>query len=252
MQTSSKTLALKLTKTPSNGSGTFEAVVAGWQIDHDNERFERDAFKSVDPERPYPLHYHHLPEAADPGATIGMLFAKPTDAGLRIVGQLDLKNPMAQAVYERMLLPANDPQALHEFSVGFEFDPAKTYKGDKGETVIPEAKLVEVSVVYRGAQKTELLSIKTGRTMSGAEALAEIEAVLTGKTDEPKTPAPPAPAIEGDALAMFAAMKKDLIATYPEMARTVFGELTDDERAAIRQKKLRQKGEDLALYGVMR
>jgi HK97 family phage prohead protease len=291
MQTSSKTLALKLTKTPSDGSGTFEALVAGWDIDHDNERFDRKAFDSVDPEKPYPLHYQHMPKAADPGAIVGMVFAKVTDAGLRVVGQLNLKNPMGQAVYERMLLPSNDPQALHEFSVGFEFDPAKTYKGDKGETVIPEAKLREVSVVYRGAQKTELISIKSGgRTMTGAEALAEIEAALNGKkppAPEPPAPKPPAPkktrkltttgqiavlksrvdsfggglprtlappasTVQGNALEMFASMKRDLIKTFPEMAKSVFGELTADELAAVRQKKLREKGEDLALYGVVR
>jgi HK97 family phage prohead protease len=296
MQTSSKTLALKLTKTPSDGSGTFEALVAGWEIDHDGERFDRKAFDSVDPEKPYPLHYHHMPSAADPGATIGMVFAKVTDAGLRVIGQLDLKNPMGVAVYERMLLPASDPQALHEFSVGFEFDPAKTYKGDKGETVIPEAKLREVSVVYRGAQKTELISIKSGgRTMTGAEALVEIEAALNGKKPPapdppapdppapeppapkktrkltttgqiavlksrvdsfggglPRTLAPPASTVQGNALEMFASMKRDLIKTFPEMAKSVFGELTAEEQAAVRQKKLREKGEDLALYGVMR
>lgn len=212
-----------------------------------------------------------------------MVFARSTDEGVRVVGQLDLRNHLAQAVYERMLLPSSDPQALKEFSVGFEFDASQTYKGEKGETVIPKAKLIEVSVVYRGAQKTELLSIKIASgTMSVAEARAGIDAALSGKTTPaPTPPAPkktrkltttgqiavlksrvdslggglpdaPPPSIEGTALEMFADMKKDLIKAFPEMARTVFGELTKDEQAAIRQKKLREKGEDLARYGVMR
>ena len=43
MQTATKIASLKLVKTPSDGSGTFEAIVAGWEIDHDHERFERKA-----------------------------------------------------------------------------------------------------------------------------------------------------------------------------------------------------------------
>ena len=151
---------IKLTKTPTDGSGAFEAIVAGWDIDADNERFARDAFDEEDGKTAIPLHYQHLPKAADPAATIGEVFATPTDLGVKVVGQLNLKNPMAVAVYERMLLDDDDPNALKEFSVGFVFDPKATFKGEKGETVIPKAKLIEVSVVYRGAQKTELLAIK--------------------------------------------------------------------------------------------
>jgi HK97 family phage prohead protease len=158
------THAVRLTKTPTDGSGSFEAIVANWGIDRDNERFDRAAFDDLDGATPIPLRYQHVKDDADPGSKIGVVFAKATDAGLKVAGQLDLNNPMALAVYERMLLPASDKNALREFSVGFQYEPAKTYKGPQGERVIPKAKLVEVSVVYQGSQKTELLSIKDGST----------------------------------------------------------------------------------------
>ncbi|HYU07550.1 MAG TPA: HK97 family phage prohead protease [Thermoplasmata archaeon] len=325
MQTKLLTTYAKLTKTPTDGSGTFEAIVAGWDIDSDNDRFARDAFDGLDGSEPIPLRYQHVPDAADPASNIGVAFVTSTDAGLKAAGQLDLNNPMGMAVYERMLLPASDAKALREFSVGFAFEPAKTFKGDKGETVIPKAKLIEISIVYKGSQRTELLSIKNtgprgtyeptaaaitnganhlaqsavealrgglfaeqqvlqqasrnlrlvlagtgdvqtiltavrpivaalrsaGRTIGAdnlARTLDELDAAYDGKAagktmtgTQARALIASATTVEGNALVQFAEMKKEVIRSYPGMAKSVFGELTTSEKKALAAQKARAK-----------
>jgi hypothetical protein len=109
----------------------------------------------------FPLIYSHTYN--DPGSEIGTIRVMPDPDGrhLNVEGRLDIKgpNPMATAVHERMLLPSSDPLALKELSVGFAFAPDKTTTDD-GVKVIHGAELLEVSLVARGAQRTEILEVK--------------------------------------------------------------------------------------------
>lgn len=155
-----KVASATITKTPTDGSGTGKAIVAGWDIDSDNDRFDRKAFDSVKGD--VPLGYMHITN--DPGAEIGTGRTRPTPAGLLYSFRINLTNPLGMATYERMLLPADDPMSLKEFSVGFAYRKEDTTRGPQGENVIMHADLKEVSAVYRGAQRTELLSIKAATT----------------------------------------------------------------------------------------
>lgn len=168
MQT--KTVKAPITKAASNGSGKFEAIIHAFERDLDGERFE--SFVNV-PGR-FPLNYQHLnfvPGEAegtieDPGARIGTVRVThdKTANVLRLEGQLDLlSNPSAQGVYERMLMAPSQRLALNEFSVGFEVDRRKSWTETDGTVVLVDARLVEVSVVWRGAQRTELLAVKAQR-----------------------------------------------------------------------------------------
>jgi hypothetical protein len=167
MQT--KTVRAPIVKARTNGSGQFEALIHAFERDLDGERFEN--FTNV-PGR-FPLRYQHLNFFADesegaiedPGAEIGTVkvtLDRRLNA-LRLDGQLDLSNPMAQGVYERMMLDPGERLALSEFSVGFEFNAQKSYYDTEGTRVLVDGRLLEVSVVWRGAQRTELVSVKAAR-----------------------------------------------------------------------------------------
>lgn len=162
-----KTATAVITKAPTDGSGRFEAVVAGWDIDKDNERFDRKAFDGQNPK--VVLGYQHVYN--DPGARIGDAFLRPENIGVRASGVFDLGNPLGVATYERLLLPEDDPLALREFSVGFNYKEADVVQGPKGERVYLRASIVEVSVVHSGSQVTQLLSVKDHATPNvGASA----------------------------------------------------------------------------------
>lgn len=142
-----------LLKTPTTGTGAFEAIIATWAVDRDNERFDRHAFDEQDGAK-IPVSYQHAIHG-DPNGVIGWAIIHPTDEGLVARGQLDLKgenSAMAAAIYERMLLPPQHPRALKEFSVGFAAAADDTTIGLKGERVFMKATVIEVSVVHRGAQ----------------------------------------------------------------------------------------------------
>src|SRR4249919_179039 len=79
---------------------------------------------------------------------------------LSVKGRLYLDNVMAQAVYERMLLPSDDPAVLSQLSVGFSYDKSMNTKDANGVVVIHDATLNEVSVVHAGAQDTAIVSVK--------------------------------------------------------------------------------------------
>jgi hypothetical protein len=113
-----------------------------------------------------PVWYQHAGNG-DPGANIGAGILRPQRDVLFLRGQLKLGEPMADAVFERMLLPASDPMALKEFSVGYTIDSAKTFVRPDGVRIIGRAQVMEASVVFQGAQRTQLLSVKGAKTRCG-------------------------------------------------------------------------------------
>jgi Caudovirus prohead serine protease len=156
-RTARKDVTVPIATSPTDGSGTFTGFIHPFEIDSDNERIEN--FTNL-PAR-LPLLYQHA--YGDKGARIGEVLVTHDKAGnrLKATGELFIAdNPMSVAVYERMLMPDYNDLALREFSIGFAYSPATTYEGEKGERVIPDAELLEVSCVYRGAQRTELVSVK--------------------------------------------------------------------------------------------
>lgn len=167
MQTKTLTYSVRKSTGP-NPEGVFEAHVAEtWpedapkeRADHDGDIFATGAF-DVQDGAIVPVLYQHA--YGDPGADIGRAVLRPTPSVLAARGQLRIGTPMADAVFERMLLPSADPLALQQFSVGFEYDPAESFKRSDGVRVIRKARVLEVSVVFAGAQRTELLSIKASR-----------------------------------------------------------------------------------------
>jgi len=168
MQTKTITQPLSQLKAP-DGAGEFGSEIAqtfpedtpAQNADADKEIFGIGFADEQDGEI-VPLLYQHA--QGDPYGAIGGVLLRPLDSRsvLPARGKLLLEKTIAQGVYERMLLPATDRRALREFSVGFEFDPADTFTRPDGVKIIRKARVLEVSVVYRGAQTTRLVSIKNG------------------------------------------------------------------------------------------
>lgn len=159
---------LTITAKAPNAKGTFDGQILfnPAEGDADGERVAdwADFPKSV------PLSYQHA-IGGDPGAIIGVMDTTlASDTVMDVKGQLELSSLMAQAVHERMLLPDGDPLALHELSVGFAYDPDKVTKDKNGVLAIHEAELLEISVVYRGAQETKVMNVKA--------LIADVEAGL--------------------------------------------------------------------------
>jgi hypothetical protein len=161
-----KTVTGPVTATPTTGEGTFDFVIHPHEVDRDRERilnFGNDFPATL------PLVYSHA-NTMDPGAEIGEAVVREVGDELRGHATLDLGNAMAVAIYERLLLPADDPRRLAEMSIAFHFDPTRTYKGDAGERVIVDAILEEVSVVHAGSQRTEIANVKSrGRAPDGEQ-----------------------------------------------------------------------------------
>ena len=168
-----------------DASGTFEGVIEfnPEKGDSDNERID----SWVNLPTTVPLGYQHA--YGDPEAQIGTAKALQLDPRrLKVLGALDLagRNVMAKAVHERMLLPSDDPRVLSELSVGFHYD-TETTTDDQGVTVIHDAFLDEISVVYRGAQGSAVSNVKqTWPASTGATT-------VTAGSTVTMTPAPAPP-----------------------------------------------------------
>jgi hypothetical protein len=169
-----QTKHLRITAKAPGPRGTFDGTIVSDppEGDHDHERIA--SWNNLP--TTVPLIYSHV--GGDPGAIVGKIDVRPTAGGrLFVSGQLDIKvNPMAVAVHERMMLPADDEMALNELSVGFEYDPAKNTKDANGVTAIHDAKLLEVSIVRRGAQTTSITNVKAGARNSAAD-LALVQSI---------------------------------------------------------------------------
>lgn len=177
-----KTKFILATAKAPTSRGTFEGLIDfnPPEGDSDNERI--GSWANVPGK--FPLLYQHTQAQSDPGAEIGNLSALPKgdNRHLLVLGRLDLSNPMAVGVHERMLLPANDAISLGELSVGFSYDTSKVYNDDNGVKVIPHAELLEVSVVYRGAQSTSIRNVKTAKRN---DEIARLNALLDGLATSP-------------------------------------------------------------------
>lgn len=151
-----------------DSKGTFTAHVAEThpadapknKADSQGDIFEVGAFDEQDGES-VPVYYQH---DYAPTSEVGQATLQPKASrevlpakGQLFVGQ---GRPMAEGVYESMLLPNDNPHALKEFSVGYEFEMKDISQRDDGIRVIHKSRVAEISVVYAGAQRTELVSIK--------------------------------------------------------------------------------------------
>jgi HK97 family phage prohead protease len=168
MNTASKTIITKATAP--TGAGTFSGIIlynpeAG---DRDGERV--DSWTNVP--TTVALHYQH----AKGDGPIGYITAELEPGGrlMQVRGQLDLSNPVARAVHERMTLRSDDPNCLSELSCGFSYLSSENTKdAGTGVTVIHNAELQEVSVVRAGAQATVVSNVK-----SASQEIAELNARL--------------------------------------------------------------------------
>lgn len=128
--------------------------------------FENDLKRWEDSGDSMPVIWAH--DWADPFSHIGeVLKAEEVEAGLQVIGQLDLDNPKAQQVY-RLL----KGRRVTQFS--FAYDVLDADWGEKdGQEIyeLRELKVHEVGPCLVGAnQETELLAVKARRFASGLKA----------------------------------------------------------------------------------
>jgi HK97 family phage prohead protease len=155
-----------ITKAPTDGSGTFQALVStfGGEPDTDGDVIAEGAFAETIStayarrlERKgtnlWPVFWQH--RYGDPRNAIGgVTAATEAPEGLLIEGKLDLSNPTAVDVYEGMLA-----DRIREWSIGYAVVRA-TKRGD-GVRVLHEVELLEVSAVVAGANRnTRTLAVK--------------------------------------------------------------------------------------------
>jgi HK97 family phage prohead protease len=152
-------------RSPTDGSGRFTAIVStfGPPPDSQGDVIAPGAFlKSIADWRARDMRptvwWGH--DYKNPGAAIGLVERMyETDAGLVVEAMLDLDHEPALAVYEGMLAGR-----LKEFSIGY--GVIAEHRED-GYNVLDEVELLEVSVVYAGANRfTRVLDIKTATTTS--------------------------------------------------------------------------------------
>jgi HK97 family phage prohead protease len=156
MNTATKHL-ITVTKAP-NAKGTFEGIIDANPPEGDTDGERIASWTNLPGD--FILGYQHA--YGDPGSQIGSAHVTPKadDRHLLVYGRLDLTSPMARAVHERMLLPSDDSMSLKELSVGFYYDRSAVTKDRNGVTVIENASLHEVSVVWQGAQRTVISGVK--------------------------------------------------------------------------------------------
>lgn len=167
IETKTVTFLAKELKAP-DSKGQFMAFIAQtWpedtaksNADADGDVFVTGAFDEQNNETVPVFYQHNYAPTSEVGQA--KLLPKESRTELPAQGQLKVDQgwPIADAVYESMLLPADDPAALHEFSVGYEYDTKDITKRPDGVRLIRKSRVFELSVVYRGAQRTELVSVK--------------------------------------------------------------------------------------------
>lgn len=142
--------------------GTFEAIVATYDLDSYGDRIVPGAFADTlaawqAKGDPIPVLWSH--QAADPDAHIGVVLdARETDDGLWVKGQLDLDAPKAAQVY-RLL----KGRRVTQFSFAYDVDEgAWIEKSDEPPFYeLRKLSLYEVGPCLIGVnQQTELLAVK--------------------------------------------------------------------------------------------
>lgn len=182
-----------------DSKGSFTAYIAEtWpedtakrNADSDGDIFVTGAFDAQDGDK-VPVFYQH---DYAPTSEVGEATLHPGESRdvLPATGQLFVGQgkPIAEAVYESMLLPSDNPSALKEFSVGYEYDTKDVTTRPDGVRVIRKSRVVEVSVVYQGAQRTELVSVKhqnaASYLQSAHDALVKAGAKCAGEDKSPVT-----------------------------------------------------------------
>jgi len=160
----------RITKSPSDGSGRFVALVSTFGLPPDDQgdvidrwAYERYIADAVARNRMPSVWWGH--GYSDPQNAIGRITKMATtDEGLVVEGQLSLDNARALNVYEGMLRGA-----INEFSIGYivlaEHKESSPQYGTY--SVLTEVSLSEISVVYAGANRfTRLLDIKSNTASS--------------------------------------------------------------------------------------
>lgn len=167
IETKTVTFSAKELKAP-DSKGQFMAFIAQTfaedapksSADADGDIFVVGAFDEQNNETIPVFYAHNYAPTSEVGQA--KLLPKESRTELPAQGQLyvDQGRPIADGVYESMLLAADDPMALREFSVGYEYDTKDVTKRPDGVRLIRKSRVFELSVVWKGAQRTELVSVK--------------------------------------------------------------------------------------------
>jgi len=156
-----KFLTAAITKSPTNGTGEFEAVVydpAAGDVDGvviTVQAMKAAAATFVLRDRDLVLRWNH--DRTDPDSALGVITdVKVSDGKLLIRGRLDLSNEKSVRVHEGMLTGR-----INEFSIAWTSPPDGFYESN-GVVYITDMELTEISVVPAGANRgTRLVSVKS-------------------------------------------------------------------------------------------
>jgi HK97 family phage prohead protease len=172
-----KVISAEIKRSPSDGSGTFVALVSTFDLEPDamGDVVGRHAFdrtvneaRARHPGELFPIWWQH--SYSDPSAAIGMVTrAVIADEGLVVEGRLSIDtNEKALSVYEGLL-----EGTIREWSISYGViaEHRETING-KSVNVLDELELLEISAVMKGANAhTRTLSVKSDT--AAAKALRE-------------------------------------------------------------------------------
>jgi len=178
-----KQIKAAITRSPTDGSGQFVAMVSpfGPPPDSVGDVITAGAYSATimdatvrNPGALWTLWWNH--QYDDPENAIGVITAAAeTSEGLFVAGQLDLENDRAVKVYEAMLAGT-----LRKFPIGFGI--VETHWGEldgKPVRFLDELELLEISVVWKGAAYgTRLVEVRSAPVPEPRDELAEINAHL--------------------------------------------------------------------------
>ena len=163
-------------------TGRFEAIVSVFgNTDHAGDRVVKGAFKKSlerwrEAGKPIPVIWSH--DWADPFAHIGVadpMKASETDAGLKVVGRLDVDKPFAAQVYDLL-----KDGRVKEWSFSYEVLDKKTV--DKGVNELRELDIIEVGPTLKGMNpSTATLGVKSALA---AAASKDVYTTMPGSQEE--------------------------------------------------------------------
>jgi HK97 family phage prohead protease len=191
-----KTIRAPITKAPTDGSGTFVAIVStfGPPPDRQGDIVDRHAFDRTiteayveHPGALWPVYWNHMYE--DPANVIGVITAAAaTDEGLVVEGKLAIEtSDRALEVYRGML---EDRVREWSISYGVVRQHVDTWSGEK-VMVLDELELLEISAVTAGANIfTRTLAVKSRPKPEPETEVARLNAQLDAlsKSVQPTVP----------------------------------------------------------------
>lgn len=171
---------------PGSEAGTFEAIVSVFgNVDLGGDVVQPGAFeKSLAEWRaagdPIPVIWSH--DWEDPYAHIGGVdpnLAEETDAGLKVVGTLDVQtNPFAAQVY-RLL----KERRVKEFSFAYEVNDSEDQDGVRN---LRELSIIEVGPTLKGMNPaTQLLAVKADQGTPAEEIQEEVAGEQATESETP-------------------------------------------------------------------